>query len=285
MQREDFRALERIEVRWSEVDAQKVVFNAHYLNYADIALTNYWRRLALPYEASFAQLGGELFARKATTTFHASARYGDVLDVGIRCVKQGNTSLQFEVGIFSGLQLLNMVELVYVFVDTKVHQPLALPDDLKRMIDAYESGGPTLQLKAGSWNDLGRDAERLRMAVFVREQGVPREIEIDELDPVALHAVVYNGLQQPVATGRLVTAGKGVARIGRMAVDKGVRGCNLGRMVLDHLVQVARERGDTEVILHAQCHAQEFYRRAGFVPFGEPDEEAGIAHVMMSKRF
>ena len=104
MQREDFRALERIEVRWSEVDAQKVVFNAHYLNYADIALTNYWRRLALPYEASFAQLGGELFARKATTTFHASARYGDVLDVGIRCVKQGNASLQFEVGIFSGLQ-------------------------------------------------------------------------------------------------------------------------------------------------------------------------------------
>lgn len=283
MQREDFRALERLEVRWSEVDAQKVVFNAHYLSYADIALSNYWRRMALPYEASFASLGGELFARKATTHFHASARYGDVLDVGIRCVGQGNTSLQFEVGIFRGLKLLNAVELVYVFVDTKVHQPLALPQELRDLITAYESGAPMVRLRTGAWNELGRDAERLRTTVFVQEQGVPREIEIDELDPLALHAVAYNGLQLPVATGRLVTAGAGVARIGRMAVDRSVRGGHLGRQVLDCLVEAARQRGDREVVLHAQCHAQAFYEKAGFTPRGDIDEEAGIPHIMMGR--
>ena len=59
MQRQDFRTLQRIEVRWSEVDAQKIVFNAHYLMYADVAVTDYWRQLGLPYESSFAALGGE----------------------------------------------------------------------------------------------------------------------------------------------------------------------------------------------------------------------------------
>ena len=68
MERQDFRDLTRIEVRWAEVDAQKVVFNAHYLAYADVAFSHYLRRLALPYDAAFARLGGELFARKASTS-------------------------------------------------------------------------------------------------------------------------------------------------------------------------------------------------------------------------
>jgi YbgC/YbaW family acyl-CoA thioester hydrolase len=89
MQRQDFRTLQRIEVRWSEVDAQKIVFNAHYLMYADVAVTDYWRQLGLPYESSFAALGGELFVKKATTTYHAPATLGDVLHVGIRCARHG----------------------------------------------------------------------------------------------------------------------------------------------------------------------------------------------------
>ena len=60
MNRQDFRSFTRIEVRWAEVDAQKIVFNAHYLMYADVAITHYWRQLAIPYEAGFAALGGEL---------------------------------------------------------------------------------------------------------------------------------------------------------------------------------------------------------------------------------
>lgn len=285
MQREDFRCFQRIEVRWAEVDAQKIVFNAHYLMYADVAVTSYWRQLALPYESSFAALGGELFVKKASTTYHASATLGDVLDVGIRCVRQGNTSLQFEAGIFRGLQLLNTVELVYVFADAATQQPKPVPQALRDVLTAFEEGRSVVSLRSGNWNDLGRDAERLRMAVFVQEQGVPREIEIDEFDTVARHAVVFNGLQQPIATGRLVSDSPGVGRIGRMAVDRSVRGGRWGRMVLDSLIEASRQRGDQEVVLHAQRHAEPFYSRAGFTPVGEPYEEAGIPHITMKKVF
>ena len=283
MNRHDFRSLTRIEVRWAEVDAQKIVFNAHYLMYADVAITNYWRQLAIPYESGFAALGGELFVKKATTTYHASATLGDVLDVGIRCVKQGNTSVQFEAGIFRGMDLLNTVELVYVFADPTTQTPKPLPQELRDVLTAYEAGQEVVSLRSGSWNELSRDAERLRLAVFVREQGVPREIEIDALDPVARHVVLFNALNQPVATGRLVTDAPGAGRIGRMAVDRSVRGGRWGRMVLDSLIEAARERGDKEVVLHAQRHAEVFYLRAGFTVVGEPYEEAGIPHITMRK--
>lgn len=142
-------------------------------------------------------LGGELFVKKASTVYHGSATLGDVLDVGIRCVKQGNTSLQFEAGIFRGMELLNTVELIYVFADAATQTPRPVPQAMRDLLTAYEAGQEVVTLRSGSWNDLGRDAERLRLAVFVREQGVPREIEIDELDPVARHVVLFNGLNQP----------------------------------------------------------------------------------------
>ena len=267
MRLQDFRCRHRLTVRWAEVDAQKIVFNAHYLMYADVAVTEYWRQMAMPYAQSWATLGGELFVKKATVTYHASAQMGDVLDIGIRCVRQGNTSLQFEAGIFRGQQLLNTVELVYVFADA-AQQPQPLPQTLRNMLTAFEAGESMVELRSGNWNDLGRLAERLRMEVFVTEQGVPREIEIDEFDTMCRHVVVVNRLGHAVATGRLVSDAPGVARIGRMAVARELRGSRVGRQVLDALVQAARDRGDTHAVLHAQVHAQNFYARAGFVPEG-----------------
>lgn len=280
MRLQDFRCRHRLTVRWAEVDAQKIVFNAHYLMYADVAVTEYWRQMAMPYAQSWATLGGELFVKKATVTYHASAQMGDVLDIGIRCVRQGNTSLQFEAGIFRGQQLLNTVELVYVFADA-AQQPQPLPQTLRDMLTAFEAGESMVELRSGNWNDLGRLAERLRMEVFVKEQGVPREIEIDEFDTMCRHVVVVNRLGHAVATGRLVSDAPGVARIGRMAVARELRGSRVGRQVLDALVQAARDRGDTHAVLHAQVHAQNFYARAGFVPEGAVYEEAGIDHITM----
>ncbi len=280
MRLQDFRCRHRLTVRWAEVDAQKIVFNAHYLMYADVAVTEYWRQMAMPYAQSWATLGGELFVKKATVTYHASAQMGDVLDIGIRCVRQGNTSLQFEAGIFRGQQLLNTVELVYVFADA-AQQPQPLPQTLRNMLTAFEAGESMVELRSGNWNDLGRLAERLRMEVFVTEQGVPREIEIDEFDTMCRHVVVVNRLGHAVATGRLVSDAPGVARIGRMAVARELRGSRVGRQVLDALVQAARDRGDTHAVLHAQVHAQNFYARAGFVPEGAVYEEAGIDHITM----
>lgn len=138
---------------------------------------------------------------------------------------------------------------------------------------------PTLRL--GDWATLGAEATTLRMAVFVQEQGIPAELEVDEMDALALHAVAYGPQGQAVATGRLLPAQAGQARVGRMAVARALRDQGWGRAVLDALVQAARARGDREVLLHAQSSAAAFYRRAGFVAQGEPFDEVGIAHITM----
>ena len=118
----------------------------------------------------------------------------------------------------------------------------------------------------------------LRHRVFVVEQQVPLELERDELDAVSDHAVHLVG-EQVVGTGRLLPGGT----IGRMAVDPAHRGSGVGAAVLARLEQRARERGLARVELHAQAHALGFYERAGWSAFGEPYDEAGIAHVSMSK--
>ena len=84
MKRDDFRLLHRLRVRWAEVDMQKIVFNGHYLMYFDTAMADYWRALALPYEATMHALGGDLYVKKASVEYHASARYDDQLEVGLK---------------------------------------------------------------------------------------------------------------------------------------------------------------------------------------------------------
>ena len=283
MQRQNFRCMHRLRVRWAEVDMQKIVFNAHYLMYIDTAMSDYWRALALPYEASMHILGGEMYVKKATVEYHASAKLDDTLDVGMRCARIGNSSCVFEAAIFCGDRLLVTGELIYVFADPATQTSTPVPAALRAMLEGYEAGAEMVEVRTGDWNALGRDAARLRTAVFVREQGIPADVEADALDASARHAVLYNRLGQPVATGRLLQQAPGVGRIGRMAVDRSVRGAQWGRVLLAALVDAARARGDTQVQLHAQCSAQGFYERAGFTVAGAPYEEAGLAHVLMTQ--
>ena len=283
MQRQNFRCMHRLRVRWAEVDMQKIVFNAHYLMYIDTAMSEYWRALALPYEASMHILGGEMYVKKATVEYHASAKLDDTLDVGMRCARIGNSSCLFEAAIFCGARLLVTGELVYVFADPATQTSTPVPAALRAMLEGFEAGAEMVEVRTGDWNTLGRDAARLRTAVFVREQGIPADVEADALDASARHAVLYNRLGQPVATGRLLQQAPGVGRIGRMAVDRSVRGAQWGRVLLAALVDAARARGDTQVQLHAQCSAQGFYERAGFTVAGAPYEEAGLAHVLMTQ--
>lgn len=283
MQRQNFRCMHRLRVRWAEVDMQKIVFNAHYLMYIDTAMSEYWRALALPYEASMHILGGEMYVKKATVEYHASAKLDDTLDVGMRCARIGNSSCLFEAAIFCGDRLLVTGELIYVFADPATQTSTPVPAALRAMLEGYEAGAEMVEVRTGDWNALGRDAARLRTAVFVREQGIPADVEADALDASARHAVLYNRLGQPVATGRLLQQAPGVGRIGRMAVDRSVRGAQWGRVLLAALVEAARARRDTQVQLHAQCSAQGFYERAGFTVAGSPYEEAGLAHVLMTQ--
>jgi len=118
----------------------------------------------------------------------------------------------------------------------------------------------------------------IRRTVFVIEQAVPEEIELDELDPLANHVLAYLG-DRPVGTGRITAEG----RIGRMAVLAEFRGRGIGSAILDALIDIGRRGGMAGVFLSAQCHAIPFYERAGFVPTGPVYQEAGIDHRRMER--
>ncbi|MDM7943665.1 MAG: YbgC/FadM family acyl-CoA thioesterase [Hydrogenophaga sp.] len=284
MTRSDFRFFHRLRVRWAEVDMQKIVFNAHYLMYFDTAITDYWRALGLPYQETMHQLGGDLYVVKATVEFHASARADDQIEVAMKCSRIGNSSLSFTGAIFRGDEHLITGEIIYVFADPATQSSRPVPPVLRDILTGFEAGEAMTGMRVGAWSELGADAQRLRTAVFVEEQGIPKELEWDSADETAVHAVACNRLGRPLATGRLLAHEPGTSKIGRMAVERTLRGGRLGRDVLHALMAVARERGDAEVVLHAQRSAQGFYDRLGFTVLGEPFEEAGIAHVTMFKR-
>lgn len=161
----------------------------------------------------------------------------------------------------------------------------AIPEALRAHADAAKAlktaFRPVVQVAVGSWQALGAEASQVRTAVFVDEQGIAAELEWDELDASAVHALARNRLGMAVGTGRLLQHGPGVSRIGRMAVSRNLRGAHIGRAVLLALMQSATDRGDHQVVLHAQRSAEGFYARLGFAPHGEPFEEAGIAHIEM----
>lgn len=279
--RGDFRCLHRLQVRWAEVDMQKIVFNAHYLMYFDTAMSGYWRRLALPYEATLQQLGGDLFVKKASVEYHGSARYDDTIDVGLRCARIGTSSVLFEGAIFRGDTVLITSELLYVYANPATQTSQPVPDALRAVFDDFEAGKPVTHLQVGSWDSIRERASALRTDVFVQEQGIGAHMVWDDADSTAVHALVCNQLGRPVATGRLLQHAPRVGRIGRMAVDRGLRGSRFGRDVLVGLLDAARQRGDAEVLLHAQCSAEGFYTRQGFVARGPVFEEAGIQHIEM----
>ena len=127
-----------------------------------------------------------------------------------------------------------------------------------------------------------KDAYVIRTEVFVKEQNVPMEIEMDELDKTAQHVVVYNGTK-PIATGRLVIKEEGYL-LGRIAVLKEQRGLHLGDLVVRMLVRKAFDMGAQEVHLHAQTKVQKFYEKLGFLAYGDIYDEAGIEHINMVKK-
>ena len=284
MTRTEFRFFDRLRVRWAEIDAQKIVFNGHYLMYFDTAIAGYWRALALPYAQTMERFEGDLFVRKATLEYQGSARYDDVLDVGLRCAHVGNTSLRFSAAVFRQDQLLVSGELVYVFADPQAQTATPVPPALRDVLLGFEAGEPMLTVRVGDWATLGAHAQAIRAEVFIDEQKVPMAMEWDEADRSCIHAVAFNRLGVALATGRLLQHAPRVARIGRMASAQTLRGSGVGRQVLEALMRTARERGDTDVLLHAQTSASAFYARAGFVPRGPVFEEAGIAHIEMLRR-
>jgi predicted GNAT family N-acyltransferase len=141
--------------------------------------------------------------------------------------------------------------------------------------------GMTTTLRYGDWAAMQADAKPIRMEVFVREQNVPAELEMDDKDAVCLHAVAYDAAGTALGTGRLLPDG----HIGRMAVLLSARGQGVGGALLQGLMEKARQRGDEKVVLSAQTHAAEFYLAHGFAMAGDVFYEAGIPHIEMQYEF
>lgn len=125
------------------------------------------------------------------------------------------------------------------------------------------------------------DRDRLlsvRRIVFVIEQEVPEEIEIDEFDPLSIHILaIDSALKQPIGTARLLPDG----RIGRVAVLKEWRKRGVGIALMNSLIEKCRSENRKEITLNAQVETIGFYEKLGFVAMGDEFEEAGILHRSM----
>lgn len=124
----------------------------------------------------------------------------------------------------------------------------------------------------------------VREAVFVGEQGVPPERELDGRDDAATHFLGRDEAGEPIACARLREHEPGTAKVERVAVVADRRGEGLGRAMMDVVEARARDAGYDEVLLHAQVPVVDFYERLGYAVEGEEFEDAGIPHRRMRKQ-
>ena len=137
----EFRLQFPLRVRWAEIDAQNIVFNAHYLAYFDLGITEYWRAIGLPYPDKLTYAGGDLFVVKSLINYHVSAVYDDQLEVCTRAVRIGNSSISFAMAVFRGDECLVDGEVVYVFANPETKKSMPLPARLRDAINAFETPG------------------------------------------------------------------------------------------------------------------------------------------------
>lgn len=142
MARAEFSFFHTLRVRWSEVDLQGIVFNGHYLNYFDVAFTEYWRQTGLPDVIAQSEAGLELFARKAGVEYHAPARFDDLLDIGVRCADIGRSSMRFVLEIYRSDELLVSGEMTYVYADSRVRKSEPVPGPWRETLQALEKQRP-----------------------------------------------------------------------------------------------------------------------------------------------
>lgn len=140
MPRADFRFSTRIRVRWSEVDPQAVVFNARYLDYADIAVTEYWR--AIRAVGLWDGPPIECHVAKAEVLFKKPIRADEELDLFMRTARFGTTSMTSLVEIHGADadDVRAVIELVAVHVDLGDHRPRPIPEAVRAALVAFDAG-------------------------------------------------------------------------------------------------------------------------------------------------
>ena len=134
-----------------------------------------------------------------------------------------------------------------------------------------------LKVDVVSWGKEQSTLQRIRRQVFIEEQGVPEELEWEADDRIATHLLARHAVYGPVACARLLAT----RQIGRMAVLAEYRHQGIGSALLKKAIIIANAMQYSDVFLHAQTSAMNFYQRFGFVVEGEEYLEAGIPHINM----
>ncbi|MGE0801808.1 MAG: acyl-CoA thioesterase [Lautropia sp.] len=135
-----FSLIHPLRVRWAEADMQGVVFNAHYLAYCDLAITEYWRALSGGDAEWLQRTFDRLYVVRSTLEYHAPARFDDQLTIACRCIRIGRTSMTFAFLIRRGGDRLVSGENVYVHADRGKSEPV--PADLRARVVGYEKIAP-----------------------------------------------------------------------------------------------------------------------------------------------
>lgn len=141
----DYRLRLPLRVRWAEIDMQGVVFNAHYLTYCDVAVTEYWRAIGLKYPQELVENGSDTFVRKATVEYFAGAQYDDELFICARTAQLGRSSLRFVLELFRQSDVEHALigaELIYVNADPKAKKSLPWSDRVRDLIRRFETIPP-----------------------------------------------------------------------------------------------------------------------------------------------
>jgi acyl-CoA thioester hydrolase len=126
----------RLRVRYSECDPQGVVFNAHFVTYFDIALTELWREAIGPY-GEMTATGTDMVVDEVRARYHAPARFDDVLDIGVAPTRLGNTALSTRIEVRRHSELAVEGEMRHVFVDVATRAKRPIPDDVRRGLEPY----------------------------------------------------------------------------------------------------------------------------------------------------
>ena len=144
MRTEEFRFKYRLRVRWGECDAQGIVFNAQYMNYIEVTQAEYFRNIGLCHYSDDVRQRFDLATVKATIEYLAPARVDDLVDICMRVSRLGNSSITFmtEMRLQGEDAPCNRAEIIYANFDADTGIPRRIPDDIRAIIQAFESDAP-----------------------------------------------------------------------------------------------------------------------------------------------
>lgn len=136
-QRADFAFLHPLRVRWAECDAQGIVFNVNYFLYFDVGMTEYLR--ALGFDAGKTL---EFLTVRAEADYRGSAKFDDMIDIGVRCARIGEKSMTLKLAVFRGDELLTEGALIYVHAEPSAKTTTPIPEDFIDRVLAFERTPP-----------------------------------------------------------------------------------------------------------------------------------------------